>query len=171
MQGVRLGQRVVFVDAMQVGLIGQVRRRWTARGVKGRWRVSRRYVWRYLQGAVDLWTGQVWWRWSARVRREDTWAALLAWRAAVWDNAGCHRARWVRAVGVGLVFLPAYSPELTPVARVCGEARRCVEGVVYGAIEAKVAAVESALEGLSGHMVRLVGWDWIREALDELPSG
>ena len=33
-QGVRAGQRVVFVDAMRVGLIGQVRRRWTARGVK-----------------------------------------------------------------------------------------------------------------------------------------
>jgi len=33
-QGVRVAQRVVFVDAMRVGLIGQVRRRWTARGVK-----------------------------------------------------------------------------------------------------------------------------------------
>ena len=33
-QGVRLRQRVVFVDELRVGLIGQVRRRWTARGVK-----------------------------------------------------------------------------------------------------------------------------------------
>ena len=33
-QGVRVGQRVVFVDELRVGLIGQVRRRWTARGVK-----------------------------------------------------------------------------------------------------------------------------------------
>jgi len=33
-QGVRVAQRVVFVDAMRMGLIGQVRRRWTARGVK-----------------------------------------------------------------------------------------------------------------------------------------
>ena len=33
-QGVRVGQRVVFVDEMRVGLMGQVRRRWTVRGVK-----------------------------------------------------------------------------------------------------------------------------------------
>jgi hypothetical protein len=156
----------------------QVRRRWTARGVKLRRRVERRYVWRYLQVAVDPLTGQLWWRWSERLRREDTLAALLAWRSlgvavVVWDNAGCHRARCVREAGVGLVFLPAYSPELTPVERVFCELRRCVEGVLYETIEAKMAAVEGALVALSGSSgsgARLVGWDWIREALEGLPS-
>ena len=75
----------------------------------------------------------------------------------------------VREVGVELVYLPAYSPELNPVERVFCEVRRCVEGVVYGSLEAKMAAVEGALEGLRDGMVRLVGWDWIREALKGLP--
>jgi methyl-accepting chemotaxis protein len=52
-QGVRAGQRVVFVDEMRVGLIGQVRRRWTVRGVRLCQRVERSYEWRYLQVAVD----------------------------------------------------------------------------------------------------------------------
>ena len=174
-QGVRCGQRVVFVDEMRVGLIGQVRRRWVARGVKLRCRVERRFEGRYLQVAVDPLTGQVWWRWSARLGQEDAVAALSAWRAlgvevVVWDNAGCHRARSVRAVGVQLVYLPAYSPELNPVERVFGKLRRCVEGVLYETIEAKMAAVDVALEGLCDGMVRLVGWDWIREALEGLPS-
>ena len=74
-----------------------------------------------------------------------------------------------RQFGVALVYLPAYSPELNPVERVFCEVRRCVEGVVYGSLEAKLAAVEGALEGLRDGMVRLVGWDWIREALEGLP--
>lgn len=173
-QGVRLGQRVVFVDEMRVGLIGQVRRRWTVRGVRLCQRVERSYEWRYLQVAVDPLSGEVWWRWSARLGKEAAVAALSEWRAlgvavVVWDNAGSHRAREVREVGVALVYLPAYSPELNPVERVFCEVRRCVEGVVYGSLEAKLAAVEGALGGLREGMVRLVGWDWIREALEGLP--
>ena len=76
------------------------------------------------------------------------------------------------AVGVGRVVaygLVAALPELNPVERVFCEVRRCVEGVVYGSLEAKLAAVEGAVGGLREGMVRLVGWDWIREALEGLP--
>jgi hypothetical protein len=66
-QGVRLGQRVVFVDELRVGLIGQVRRRWTVRGVRLCQRVERSYEWRYLQVAVDPLSGEIWWRWSERL--------------------------------------------------------------------------------------------------------
>jgi hypothetical protein len=106
-QEVRVGQRVVFVDAMRVGLIGQVRRRWTVRGVKWYQRVERSYEWRYLQVAVDPLSGEVWWRGSARLGKEAAVAALSEWRAlgvavVVWDNAGSHRARAVREVGGGV---------------------------------------------------------------------
>jgi hypothetical protein len=101
-------------------------------------------------------------------------AALSEWRAlgvevVVWDNAGSHRARAVREVGVALVYLPACWSELNPVERVFCAVRRCVEGVVYGLLAAKMGAVAGALEGLRDGMVRLVGWDWIREALAGLP--
>jgi hypothetical protein len=173
-QGVRLGQRVVFVDELRVGLIGQVRRRWTVRGVKLCQRVERSYKWRYLQVAVDPLSGEIWWRWSERLGKEAAVAALSEWRAlgvevVVWDNAGSHRARAVQEVGVALVYLPAYSPELNPVERVFCEVRRCVAGVVDGVLAAKLAAVAGALGGLRDGMVRLVGWDWIREALAGLP--
>ena len=105
-QGVRVGQRVVFVDELRVGLMGQVRRRWTVRGVKWCPRVERSYKWRYLQVAVDPLSGEVWQRWSGRLGKEAAVAALSEWRAlgvavVVWDNAGSHRAREVREVGVG----------------------------------------------------------------------
>ena len=46
---------------------------------------------------------------------------------------------------------------------------RCVAGVVDGLLAVKLAAVAGALGGLRDGMVRLVGWDWIREALAGLP--
>jgi hypothetical protein len=173
-QGVRAGQRVVFVDALRVGLIGQVRRRWAVRGVRLCPRVERSYKWRYLQVAVDPLSGEVWWRWSERLGKEASVAALSEWRAlgvevVVWDNAGSHRAREVREVGVALVYLPAYSPELNPVERVLCAVGRCVAGVVDGVLAVKMAAVAGVLGGLREGMVRLVGWDWIREALEGLP--
>ena len=173
-QGVRAGQRVVFVDEMRVGLIGQVRRRWMVRGVRLCQRVERSYEWRYLQVAVDPLSGEVWQRWSERLGKEAAAAALSAWRAlgvavVVWENAGSHRAREVQEMGVALVYLPAYSPELNPVARVLCAVGRCVAGVVDGLLAAKMGAVAGAFGGLRDGMVRLVGWDWIREALAGLP--
>ena len=87
-----------------------MRRRWTVRGVKWCPRVERSYKWRYVQVAVDPLSGQVWQRWSERLGKEAAVAALSAWRAlgvavVVWDNAGSHRARKVREVGVELVYL------------------------------------------------------------------
>jgi hypothetical protein len=173
-QGVRAGQRVVFVDEMRVGLIGQVRRRWTVRGVRLCQRVERSSKWRYLQVAVDPLSGAVWQRWSERLGKETAVAALSEWRAlevavVVWENAGSHRARAVQEVGVALVYLPACLSELTSVARVLCAVGRCVAGVVDGLLAAKLGAVAGALGGLCDGMVRLVGWDWIREALAGLP--
>ncbi len=74
-----------------------------------------------------------------------------------------------REVGVALVYLPACWSELTSVARVLCAVGRCVAGVVDGVLAAKLGAVAGALGGLRDGMVRLVGWDWIREALEGLP--
>jgi len=67
-----------------------------------------------------------------------------------------------------LVYLPAYWSELNPVARVLCAVGRCVAGMVDVLLAAKTGAVAGALGGLRDGMVRLVGWDWIREALEGL---
>ena len=85
-----------------------------------------------------------------------------------WYNAGSHRARAVRGVGVALVYLPAYWSELPSVVGVLCAVGRCVAGVVDVLLAAKTGAVAGALGGLRDGMVRLVGWDWIREALEGL---
>ena len=168
---------MAWADEMRLGLHGQTRRRWTPRGVKLRQKVEVRYVWRYLALAVDP-AGHLRWRWLERFRKEPVAETVAAWRAdgvgaLVWDGAPSHRSALVRAVGLPLVALPPYAPELNPAERVFEELRRAVEGCVYADIEAKVAAVEAVLARLAADPARLrhlVGWSWISQALDQLSA-
>jgi len=75
-------------------------------------------------------------------------------------------------VGLRRVYQPPYSPELNPAERVFEEVRRWVEGRRYESIEAKKAAVEEVPRRLKaeGKVSSLVGWHYIRRALNALPS-
>jgi len=61
---------------------------------------------------------------------------------------------------------------LSPAERVWEEVRRWVEERRYERIEAKKAAVEEVLRRLEaeGKVSSLVGWHYIRQALNALPS-
>ena len=64
-----------------------------------------------------------------RVRlREDMPSTLVA---------SSHRHELVRGVGLPLIGLPPYSPELNPAERVFEEVRRWIEGKVYPSLEDK----------------------------------
>jgi transposase len=69
------------------------------------------------------------------------------------------------------ISLP-YSSELNPAERVLKEVRLWVEGRRYERIQAKKAAVEAALPRLEaeGKVPSLVGWRYVRQALNALPS-
>jgi transposase len=89
-------------------------------------------------------------------------------QAIVWDGAPCHRAQKVKEIGVTLIRLAPYSPELNLAERVFEELRRQVEGQVYGSIERKKEAIERELQRLAADRERvrsLAGWDWIKEAV------
>lgn len=57
-EGMQQTSRVYWEDEMLIGLMGQVRRRWTPRGMKLRQRVTFGQVWRYLALAVDVLRGE-----------------------------------------------------------------------------------------------------------------
>jgi hypothetical protein len=147
--------------------------------VKIRQRLQLRYEWRYLFLVVDGQAGKLHWCWLDSMGGDEVLAAVGGLRqdteigAVVWDGAPSHRTEDVRAAGLPLIGLPPYSPELNPAERVFEEIRRWIEGRVYPTIEAKVAAVEEFLTELDGDPARvrsLAGWDWIIDALGQLPS-
>jgi hypothetical protein len=112
------------------------------------------------------------------MRSEEIAGVVRGWQqntdleAVVWDGASSHRSEVVQEVGFPLVQQPAYAPELDPVERLFEELRRVVEGKVYDAMAAKVAAIEAELrewDADPNRVRRLVSWPWIMDTLNQLP--
>ncbi|MFQ6028417.1 MAG: transposase [Dehalococcoidia bacterium] len=168
-----------FADELRVGLRGMVRRVWGRRGVKVRQRLQLTYKWRYLFLVVDGQKGRLHWTWIDSMTAEKVGAAVNGLKhhtdvaALVWDGAPSHRNELVRGVGLPLIPLPPYSPELNPAERVFEEVRRWIEGKVYPFLEDKVKAVEACLSELESKpdcVRRLANWDWIEAAIQKLPA-
>jgi hypothetical protein len=170
---------VGFFDEMRVGLHGTVRRVWGRRGVKVRQRVQFTYQWRYLVVAVDGRSGRLWWTWNRTMQADDLLPVVRGLAettpvdALVWDGAPSHRDERLPVIGLPLIRLPPYAPELNPAERLFEELRRAIEGQVYPTLEAKVAAVTAELlkwEADPARVRRLTGWAWIADALADLPT-
>jgi transposase len=73
----------------------------------------------------------------------------------VWDGAPGHRDEWVRELGMPLIGLPPYSPELNPAERVFEEVRRDIEGKVYATLDEKMKAVQEFLSDLESDPERV----------------
>ena len=156
-----------------------VRRVWGRRGVKVRQRLQLVYNCQYLFLVVDGRKGTLHWTWTDSMKAEMTAAAVnglkrqTSVKAVVWDGAGSHRDELVRGVGLPLIRLPPYSPELNPAERVFEEVRRWVEGKVYPSLDDKVEAVDAFLtkfESDPNRVRSLAGWDWIEDAIKRLPA-
>jgi len=176
--GLTQASRIGHADELRLGLRGTTRRVWGRRGVKVHQRLQLKYDWWYLFVAVDGRAGTVSWTWVDSMKATDLVPLMEALRtnapldAIVWDGASSHRDDAVRAVGVPLIRLPRYSPELNPAERRFEEVRRHVEGHVYATLADKVAAVNAFLDELDADPARvrsLCGWDWINAALGTLP--
>jgi hypothetical protein len=177
--GLTRSSRIGHADELRLGLRGTSRRVWGRRGVKVRQRLQLRYEWWYLFAAVDGRAGTVSWTWLDSMKAADLVPLMAALRAnapldaVVWDGATSHRDDAVRAVGVPLIQLPRYSPELNPAERLFEEVRRRVEGRVYATLADKVTAVNDFLDELDADPARvrsLCGWDWIDAAMMTLPE-
>jgi hypothetical protein len=159
---------------MRLGLHGQVRRVWGVRGVKVVQPQQTEYRWLWLALAVDPRAGRVRWTWLPNVKSVLIADVVANWKAQgfealVWDGAPGHTAERTRRVGVPLVRLPPYSPELNPAERVFEELRRELEGEVYTTLVDKRRRADAWLERLAAEperVRRLCGWAWVRRALE-----
>ena len=93
--------------------------------------------------------------------------------AIVWDGAPGHTDHRVARIGLPLIALPPYSPELNPVERLFEAVRAEIEGEVYDDLDAKCARVEAILarwDAHPEHVCSLTGYPWILDALEQLPA-
>jgi transposase len=166
-------------DEIRVGLLGQVRRRWGRCGVRLRQRVQRKRRYRSLFLAVDVRSGRLWYCWLENMRGEQFCGVVRgieragALDAVVWDGAPGHRDTRLDRIGVPLIALPPYSPELNPAERLFEAIRARIEGEVYATLDDKCARVDAILAAWDADpdQVRsLAGWYWITDALEQLPE-
>jgi hypothetical protein len=153
-----------------------------AQPLKIAWKHPAEVFYQLYKQEVDARIGK---RWQAlwMLRRGERWKRVKAMggsaqadsagtQGMVWDHAAFHKAKVVGEVGLRRIYQPPYFPELNPAERVFAEVRRWVEGRRYERIEAKKAAVEAVLRRLEdeGKVSSLVGWRYIRQTLNVLPS-
>lgn len=162
-------------DEMRFGLWGHVRRRWGRGGVKIFQKVQIEFVWQYLVLAVDVIGCELRWDWTSRMNQAQLKPIFQSWSpdAVVWDGASAHRGQAMGQVGFARIFLPPYSPELNPPERVFEVLRQAVEGQVYPSLHGKRHAIDQELRRLNANKPRLrslIGWDWIVDAFQQLPT-
>ena len=172
MAGAGVSQKTAwgFANEMRVGLRGLVRRVWGRRGVKVRQRLQLAYYWRYLFLVVNVQAGQLHWCWLDAMAGEQMAAAVGGLKkhtevaTVVWDGVPGHWDEGVRELGMPLIGLPPYSPELNPADRVFQEVRRAIEGKAYATLEDKMRAgsgvpARVGVEPGAGAFSYLVGLD------------
>ena len=117
------------MDEHRLGLKPVLRRMWVPRGSDATVTVRPRYEWLYVYGFVRPQTGETFWLLLPTVNIELMTRALQEFAKAtgagpdkrvllVLDRAGWHVSPKVKVpVGIELVRLPPYSPELQPAER------------------------------------------------------
>jgi transposase len=104
--------------------------------------------------------------------------ALAAWRAGkkgrlvlIWDNAPCHVAKIVAAeaarLGIEIVNLPGYSPDLNPIERLWDWMREDVtRGFCHRSVPDLVAACQAFIRRINLDPIALVDRLWPKFELD-----
>jgi transposase len=78
----------------------------------------------------------------------------------IWDNAPCHISRMVQGhaaeLGIELVFLPGYSPDLNPIERLFSKLKEFLRSAAARTVEALIEAMGDALRAVRPEDIR--GW-------------
>jgi hypothetical protein len=126
-------------------------------------------------GAYDFSNGQcLLWQdgWCDGGRTVKFLQELSRWRAGqegrvvvIWDNAPCHRAGAVKAeaarLGIELVYLPGYSPDLNPIERLWGWLRQDVtRGHCHESVAELTAACQRFIADINADPVAVVDRLW-----------
>ena len=144
-----------------------------------RQRVQRQRTYRSLFLAVDVRTGRIWYCWLDSMTGEQFCGVVRGIEqtteiaALVWDGAPGHTDERLARIGVPLIALPPYSPELNPAERLFEAIRARIEGEVYATLDAKCARVDAILaewDADPAQVRSLVGWHWIIDAIEQLPE-
>lgn len=174
---------LVYVDEVHIHRDLDLGYTWGRRGER-LWRVSdcpRRSDRLNAYGAYDFTNGEclLWHNgWCNGEQTVQFLRELARWRAGktgrlvlIWDNAPCHVAKVVAAeaarLGIEVVKLPGYSPDLNPIERLWDWMREDVtRGYCHGSVPELFAACRAFIERVNRDPIALVDRLWPKFELD-----
>jgi transposase len=174
---------LIYVDEVHVHRDLDLGYSWGRRGER-LWRVSdcpKLQERMNAYGAYDFSNGEcLLWQngWCNGEQTVNFLQALVAWRAGqkgrlvlIWDNAPCHVAKAVTAeaarLGIEVVNLPGYSPDLNPIERLWDWMRAEVtRGFCHPSVPELIAACQAFIERINRDPVALVDRLWPKFELD-----
>jgi hypothetical protein len=139
---------VWMMDEHRIGLKPVLRRVWTRCGQRRQVTVRPRSQWMYIYGFVCPESGQTEWCLFSTVRTDRFTQVLADFAQAVGagptkqiilvlDGAGWHTSKHVKVpVGLHLVFLPPYSPELQPAERLWTLTNEAIVNRLFATLDA-----------------------------------
>ena len=174
---------LVYVDEVHVHRDLDLGYTWGRKGQR-LWRTSdgpRRSDRRNAYGAYDFTHGEcLLWQdgWCDGERTVRFLRELVRWRAGqpgrlvlIWDNAPCHVAKVVTAeaarLGIEVVRLPGYSPDLNPIERLWDWMREEVtRGFCHGSVPQLIAACQAFIARINRDPIALIDRLWPKFELD-----
>lgn len=166
---------------MRYGLMSNIRRSWSKRGVRTVYQNQQEFANRYLYSAVDPINGETFHLMDfddATAVQTDLFLSALQERfpndhlVIVWDRAPFHRSQSLQRDHLTLISLPAYSPQLNPVERFFGEMRKVTANRIFReGMQVLSTVVEQGILALSKSLEKikiLTGYDWIIEQWQEI---
>jgi transposase len=174
---------LIYVDEVHIHRDLDLGYTWGRKGQR-LWRTSdcpRRSERMNAYGAYDFTHGEcLLWQdgWCNGERTVQFLRELVRWRAGkrgrlvlVWDNAPCHVAKVVTAeaarLGIEVVNLPGYSPDLNPIERLWDWMREEVtRGVCHGSVPELIAACQAFIERINQDPMALIDRLWPKFELD-----
>ena len=168
--------KVFAQDETRLGLLPVVRRRITARGVQPVATVTYQFDNFYLYGAVEPTTGAHFFLELPYLNSRAFQLWLDGFAAAfpqslnilVLDNGAGHKAQAVRwPSNVGPVFLPPYSPELNPIARLWRDLKdKLADGMVKTIAELSDAVCSIIQAYVNATLQSLTGFAYFIQAVE-----
>jgi transposase len=175
--------RLLFGDEMRYGLMSNVRRSWSAIGVRSVYLNQQEFSNRYLYTAIDPISGETFHLMDfedAATEQSDIFLSALQEKfpnehlVLVWDRAPFHKPKSLQRRHMTLIHLPSYSPQLNPVERFFGEMRKFTANKIFReGMEALSKTIENALLALSKSTVaikQLTAYDWIVEQWNQIAN-
>lgn len=173
--------KIWFADESRYGLLPNLRRVWTRKGLRPHKKWQSKYNWSYCYGAIDPVEAKTVFLQTPSVSMDWTEAFLEQIKkqypghehVVVWDGAGFHPqdASHERIPeGIHLVRLPAYSPELNPIEKLWDLIQDHTANKLWPTIERLDQVVALHLKDWWENPLRVIslfGNGWIRASAND----